>query len=159
MRQDHVAPALPEETKVGGGTELGRSQGLGGFMGFLPFVTRIVVRKQFWLLVLFGIGIAGAIYAHSGQFSVVETMGLFRQPPVIAPLLFVFLYALLAILLLPTLPLNLAAGMLWGWFFGAIFTLIGVAIGASLAFFIARYLGRDFVEKRLQGVDKFSISV
>lgn len=149
--EEHRDSALFDEADVEDASAFEWRQGAGGVAGLAVAVGRIVRRKRFWLAVILAIGIAGAIYAHSGQFSVAETMGFFRQHPVIAPLLFVFLYALLAILLLPTLPLNLAAGMLWGWFFGAIFTLIGVVIGASLAFFVARYLGRDFVEKRLQG--------
>ncbi len=93
-----------------------------------------------------------AIYAQrQGYISFAATLAFLHSHPVFAPIAFVVLYALLSLLLVPTLPLNLAAGVLWGWFWGTVLALFGVVVRASIAFLIARYLGRDFVSRRLQG--------
>lgn len=53
---------------------------------------------------------------------------------------------------IPALALYVAGGALFGTFLGSILTLIGNLIGALLAFWIARKLGRKFVEERIDPV-------
>lgn len=150
--EEHPDSALFDEADVEDASAFEWRQGAGGVVGLAVAVGHIVRRKRFWLAVILAIGIASAIYMHRhGYFSINEAVGFLRQHPVVAPILFVALYASLAVFLLPTLPLNLAAGMLWGWLWGTVLALAGVVLGASLAFLVARYLGRDFVTKRLHG--------
>lgn len=47
----------------------------------------------------------------------------------------------------PSAPIALAAGAAYGHFAGTIIVLIGAELGALVAFLIARYLGRDILEK------------
>lgn len=50
---------------------------------------------------------------------------------------------------IPSAPIALAAGLIYGHVWGSILVVIGAESGAILAFVIARYLGRDQVERWL----------
>jgi uncharacterized membrane protein YdjX (TVP38/TMEM64 family) len=56
-------------------------------------------------------------------------------------------YGLRPFLLLPITPLWLATGFVFGWP-GALISMIGTSAGAAIFFFLARRLGRGFVERR-----------
>lgn len=58
--------------------------------------------------------------------------------PVLAPFVFMAIYALAMLFVLPTLALNIGAGFLWGAEFGAVYALLGSTLGAMLAFVFAR---------------------
>lgn len=51
----------------------------------------------------------------------------------------------------PSAPIALAAGAAYGHYAGAVYVAIGSELGAMTAFLIARYLGRDLVERLLGG--------
>lgn len=70
---------------------------------------------------------------------------------VAAPMLFIGLYALATVFFLPGSVLTLAGGALFGPFLGTLFNLTGATLGATLAFLIARYLGADWVQRRVGG--------
>lgn len=75
--------------------------------------------------------------------------------PLLAPVVFVALYALAMLFMLPTLPLNIGAGFLWGAEFGSLYALLGSTLGAVLAFVFARTafgqpFARGFQSKLLQ---------
>ncbi len=78
---------------------------------------------------------------------------------ILSPIFYIFLYALGICLLLPGTLLTAGGAVAFGTFWGTIYTLIGATIGASGAFFIARWLGKDFVdsllEKKLESVEKY----
>jgi uncharacterized membrane protein YdjX (TVP38/TMEM64 family) len=54
-------------------------------------------------------------------------------------------------LFMPGLPITLAGGVLFGPFWGVIYTVVGATLGAGLVFLVARYLARDWVERKLAG--------
>ncbi len=70
----------------------------------------------------------------------------------LGPAAFIALYLIAPVLFLPGAPLTIAAGVLFGPFWGTVYTIIGATGGATLAFLVARYLGRDWVERRTSGV-------
>jgi uncharacterized membrane protein YdjX (TVP38/TMEM64 family)/Fe-S oxidoreductase len=70
---------------------------------------------------------------------------------VLAPAIYVLVYALAPVLLLPGLPLTVAGGVLFGPFWGVVYAITGATIGAALAFLVARYLARDWVAAKLTG--------
>ncbi len=74
-----------------------------------------------------------------------------RQAGLMAPLLFMLLYALAAVLFLPGSVLTVAGGALFGPFWGTFYNLTGATLGATLAFLIARYLAGDWVTQRSAG--------
>lgn len=68
-----------------------------------------------------------------------------------APLLYLTLYAIGTIAFLPGVIFALAGGALFGPVLGALLNLTGATIGATLAFLIARYLAGDWVARRTGG--------
>lgn len=66
---------------------------------------------------------------------------------ILAPLIYIIMFTLVPLTLFPDAILAISAGTLFGVFWGSVYTMIGAVCGASLSFFIARYLGRDWVLK------------
>lgn len=69
----------------------------------------------------------------------------------LAPFVYMLVYALAPSLLLPGLPLTIAGGILFGPFWGVVYTITGATIGACIAFLVARYVARNWVERKLRG--------
>ncbi len=68
----------------------------------------------------------------------------------LAPLVYIALLASTVIFTpLPSVPVNIAGGLAFGVVMGTVYTLIGGMIGATVNFYVARRLGRGFVERRL----------
>jgi uncharacterized membrane protein YdjX (TVP38/TMEM64 family) len=65
---------------------------------------------------------------------------------VVAPLVFIAIYAVATVAFLPGTPLSLLAGLIFGPVFGTLWAVIGATIGATLAFLVGRYAARDLVE-------------
>jgi len=75
---------------------------------------------------------------------------------VIAPVVFVAVYALATVAFVPGSILTLAAGALFGLGAGTVYTLIAATCGASLAFLVSRYAARGFVERHVSTHPKFA---
>lgn len=65
---------------------------------------------------------------------------------VVAPLVFIAIYAVATAAFLPGTPLSLLAGLIFGPVFGAMWAVIGATIGATLSFLVGRYAARGLVE-------------
>lgn len=65
---------------------------------------------------------------------------------VVAPIVFVAIYAVATVAFLPGTPLSLLAGLVFGPVFGALWAVIGATIGATLSFLVGRYAARGLVE-------------
>jgi uncharacterized membrane protein YdjX (TVP38/TMEM64 family) len=80
------------------------------------------------------------------------------QSPVVAPLVFVLVYAAATTVALPGSVLTIAGGALFGFGWGALYNIVGANLGASGAFLLARVLGRDGVERifgnRVRGLER-----
>lgn len=84
-----------------------------------------------------------------------------RESGVVAPLLFMAIYALGTVLFFPGSILTLAGGAIFGPVWGTLYNLTGATLGAVLAFVAARYLAQEWVARRsssllkklLDGVD------
>jgi len=91
----------------------------------------------------------GIIYsiANSDEDSMIQFVDSFGA---FSYLIFIFLVILETVLApIPALALYVAGGAMFGAFLGSILALIGNIIGSVIAFWIARRLGRNFVEKRI----------
>ena len=75
----------------------------------------------------------------------------------LGPLLLI-LMMILAVVVgpIPTLPISAAAGMVYGMFAGAAIAVVGALAGAFIAFYLARILGRDAVQNKLEHNSLFS---
>jgi uncharacterized membrane protein YdjX (TVP38/TMEM64 family) len=68
-----------------------------------------------------------------------------------APVVFVVICALRPLLfLLPSMGLTIIAGMLFGASWGTVYVAIGGALSTMIGFYLARWCGRDLVERLLQ---------
>lgn len=69
---------------------------------------------------------------------------------VLAPLVYIGLLASTIIFTpLPSVPVDIAGGLAFGLFVGTLYTLLGGMIGATINFYVARRLGRGFVERKV----------
>ena len=106
---------------------------------------------------LLGVFLAGAVYfvffTETGQgftpHQVKETFAEFH--PLGARFFYVLAYAAGTVLLVPGTVLSFVGAFLFGLWEGTLYTWLGATIGATLSFFLARFLGRDFVEGLLGG--------
>jgi len=81
------------------------------------------------------------------------------QHPLTVLGVFVTVYTVVCALPIPAVAiLTLAAGMLFGFIDGLVVVSFSSAVGATLAFWLARYLGQEFVHKvlgkKITGVDR-----
>jgi uncharacterized membrane protein YdjX (TVP38/TMEM64 family) len=78
--------------------------------------------------------------------------GILGKSGSLAPLLYMAVMALAVVIpFIPTLPLDIAAGAFFGPFLGTLYSAVGATAGAAVAFLLARYLGREFIERFLSG--------
>ena len=71
-------------------------------------------------------------------------------------LVFIVLYIVATVLLLPGSLLTLGAGFVFGLAYGFALVSLSSVVGASLAFLIGRFLARDWVAEKLQGMPRFA---
>lgn len=64
---------------------------------------------------------------------------------------FIIIYALLTLVSIPGLILTFVGAVLFGTFLGTLLNLLGATLGACLSFYVARFLGRSFVESLMIG--------
>lgn len=67
----------------------------------------------------------------------------------LAPIIYMLIYAIAPALFLPGLPITIAGGILFGPFWGVIYTIFSATAGACVAFLASRYLGRDWIKRKL----------
>ena len=65
------------------------------------------------------------------------------------------MFTFVPLTLFPNALLAIASGMVFGVFYGMIYTIIGAVLGAALSFYIARFLGKDIVNKLVRGRGKW----
>ncbi len=102
---------------------------------------------------LLGIGVIMAIIIATylrkiGYISGESLLEFIKQYKLIAPALFIAIYAIGPSIFIPSLPLTLGAGFLWGPFWGVVFSIIGATIGASVPFLLSRYILGDAIRER-----------
>jgi uncharacterized membrane protein YdjX (TVP38/TMEM64 family) len=69
----------------------------------------------------------------------------------LAPFAYVVIMALVVVTPLPSLPLNIAAGTYFGPILGTLYSVTGATVGALISFSLARFLGREMIERYLRG--------
>ena len=113
-----------------------------------------------WLLVAVALliiaGTAVTAWGFSLGLSAESLMAWIEWLGIWAPIGFVVLYAVATVALVPGGIFDLAGGALFGPFLGTALDLLGGTLGAALAFLVARYIARDWAERRagprLQGI-------
>lgn len=105
--------------------------------------------KKFFFGIMVLMAIVIATYLRkSGYISPESLFGFIQQYNILAPALFILLYAFGPSIFIPSLPLTLGAGFLWGPLWGVIFSITGATIGASIPFLLARYFIGNTIRER-----------
>ena len=68
----------------------------------------------------------------------------------VSALAFILLYIIATIALVPGSILTLGAGLVFGVVWGSVYVLIGAIIGETFAFLLGRYLGRDWIARKIK---------
>ncbi len=69
---------------------------------------------------------------------------------ILSPIVFIFLQIFqVVIFIIPGEVPQIAGGYLFGFFLGIILSTIGIAIGSAINFYLARFLGIDFIKRLL----------
>jgi uncharacterized membrane protein YdjX (TVP38/TMEM64 family) len=104
----------------------------------------------FVLVIALGFGLA----YHFGLFDVhyrERLQAFLRALGPWAPLAFVVIKICTVVLALPSAPVTFTGGVLFGPIWGTVINVFAATTGAMCTFFIGRLLGREAIEKRLQG--------
>ena len=104
------------------------------------------------ILLMLGLlaGITLAI-VYRDRFDAVALEAWINDAGVLAPIVFMLIYALATVLFLPGSVITLAGGALFGPVLGTFYNLTGATLGAVLAFLISRYLASDWIEDKAGG--------
>jgi uncharacterized membrane protein YdjX (TVP38/TMEM64 family) len=113
-----------------------------------------------WLLVAIALliiaGAAVTVWGFSLGLSVETVMAWIERLGIWAPIGFALLYALATVAVVPGGIFDLVGGALFGPILGTAVNLLGGTLGAALAFLVARYVARDWAQRRagprLQGI-------
>ena len=108
-----------------------------------------VQKGKFLAGIIIAFFIAGGFYLNQQLFSADLLLDLLSRHPVLAPLIFMSVYAIVPVLFLPSIPLTLAAGFIWGPAWGVVFSISGASIGSCLPFFLARHLFQEAVRAKV----------
>jgi uncharacterized membrane protein YdjX (TVP38/TMEM64 family) len=63
-----------------------------------------------------------------------------------SPIIYISIYVLRTFFLFSASVLSIAGGLAFGPFWGTVYTVIGASLSSAVAFFIARWLGRGFMD-------------
>lgn len=96
------------------------------------------------------VSIALAI-VYRDRFDAVALEAWINDAGVLAPIVFMLIYALATVLFLPGSFITLAGGALFGPVLGTFYNLTGATLGAVLAFLISRYLASDWIADKAGG--------
>ena len=110
--------------------------------------TSRLIRVLLFLALMVSIALA---IAYRDRFDAVALQAWINDAGVLAPLVFMLIYALATVLFLPGSVMTLAGGALFGPVLGAFYNITGATFGAALAFLISRYIASDWVEDRAGG--------
>lgn len=117
--------------------------------------------RRLALVLLLLVGVV-AMAMHWDRLHPGEVQRQVQAAGVLAPLVFVALFAVAAVLFVPATVMMLAGGALFGPWLGTLYNLAGSTLGLVIAFLVARYLARDWAERRaghrlrqfMRGVDE-----
>ena len=102
------------------------------------------------LFIGLAVGITLAIVYRS-HFDTAALEAWIKGAGVMAPIVFMLIYALVTMLFLPGSVITLAGGALFGPVLGTIYNLTGATLGAVLAFLVSRYLASDWIAEKAGG--------
>ena len=79
-----------------------------------------------------------------------------RHWGLVAPVVFMLLYAVSVVALVPASVLTMAGGAVFGLVRGAVFSFGGALLGSTVAFLLGRYVARRLIERKLATMPRFA---
>ncbi|HLE63920.1 MAG TPA: VTT domain-containing protein [Pyrinomonadaceae bacterium] len=120
------------------------------------------IKSSWWRLCILGLALAAAVmlfrFTNVTEYLTLATVHRLREVAgVWAPPTFVLVYAVGTLIAFPGSLLSLTGGLLFGTLLGGSLIVVGASCGAICAFLLARYAGRDVIEKFISGrrLEKF----
>jgi uncharacterized membrane protein YdjX (TVP38/TMEM64 family) len=114
-----------------------------------------IIRPLLFLLLI--LAVVAVQQFHLEQYLEPERLRRFgASHRVLLPLLYLAVWTV-GPFFLPGLPITLAGGVLFGPIWGVVYTALGSTCGAGVVFLAARYLGRDWVARKLAGTRLMSL--
>lgn len=116
----------------------------------MPTESRLVILHRLLRIFLL-IALVGALIVLAGHWDLVHPdtiRGWVRDAGVLGPVVFMLLFAVSAVLFVPGTVMTLAGGALFGPWLGTFYNISGATLGALISFLIARYLARDWAQRR-----------
>lgn len=113
-----------------------------------------------FLIILIGLFFTGYIYDFNFNQFFNNLKEISETQPVLAAIIFISLLVIVKFTFVPMTSTSILAGFLFGVFWGAVISVLAIAFSSTLMFFLARYLGRGFVQRlvadRLTWVDRYN---
>lgn len=116
--------------------------------GVMTMSSKRLLRLLLILGLVAGITLA-IVYRDRFDAAVLETW--INDAGVLAPVVFILIYALATVLFFPGSFITLAGGALFGPVLGTFYNLTGATLGAVLAFLVSRYLASDWIAAKAGG--------
>ena len=113
-----------------------------------PMKSKVYLKLILILVLAVGIGIS-IVYRDHFDINALEDW--VKDAGILAPIVFMLIYAVATVLFLPGSFLTLAGGALFGPVLGTLYNLTGATIGAVSAFLISRYIASGWVEEKAGG--------
>lgn len=114
---------------------------------------KLALKLIFWIILITALIVAAKYFNVQGLLK--DTLNWIDGLGPWGSVAFITIYVLATILFIPGSLLTLGAGVIFGVFWGSIYVSIGATIGAVSAFLVGRYLARGWVEKLMEGNEKF----
>ena len=119
-------------------------------------------KSGWWKLIVLGLALTAAVilFRFTNVTDYLTLAGIHRLREAVgiwAPPTFVLVYAAGTLIAFPGSVLSLTGGLLFGTLLGGTLIVVGASLGAVCAFLLARYAGRDVIEKFISGrrLEKF----
>ena len=104
------------------------------------------------ILLALGLFVAvSVVIVYRNHFDSVALEAWIIDAGVLAPIIFILIYALATVLFFPGSVITLAGGALFGPVAGVMLNMTGATLGAALAFLISRYLASDWIADKAGG--------
>jgi len=99
-------------------------------------------------IVIFGILESQGIFSHITLDSLEDLRQNILKFGIMAPIIYVLFYIAVCLFFIPAIPVTILSGILFGPWLGLFLAITGASLGMAASFLSARYVAREFIEKK-----------
>jgi uncharacterized membrane protein YdjX (TVP38/TMEM64 family) len=116
------------------------------------YVSKLKVKAALFLALVAGLFLSQFFWDATEYFQPVRIREFLEGAGIYAPVAYMLIMALAVVVSpIPSLPLDIAAGAFFGPVIGTLYSVLGALAGAVISFMLARFLGRELIERFLGG--------